>query len=84
MSKIHIPLSACAMVALLVLTGCVSVTSEIVGSDSNHVWIRKPIVGDGGADALAAEYCAKLGKTAVFDTELSISDAKRVAVYACQ
>lgn len=84
MSKIHIPLSACVIAALLTLTGCVSVTSEIVGSDNNNIWIRKPIVGDGGADAMAAEYCAKLGKTAVFDSELSISDAKRVAVYACQ
>jgi hypothetical protein len=84
MPKIDIPVSACVLVAILAVTGCVSVSSEIVGSDQDHVWIRKPIVGEGGAVVLAAEYCARFEKTAVFDSELTISDAKRIVVYACQ
>lgn len=84
MVSFNIPLSACVVVVLLFITGCVSVSSEIVGSDTDHVWVRKPFIGDGSADDLAAEYCARSNRNAVFESELTISDAKRIAVYKCQ
>ncbi len=84
MIKFAIPHYTCAALIVLILSGCVSISSEIVGSDNNRVWIRKPIVGDGGADGIAAEYCAKFEKAAVFESEMTISDAKRIAVYICQ
>ena len=84
MLKPDIQFSAAALIILLTISGCADISSEIVGSDSDHVWIRKPTIGDGGSDIMADEHCARYNKTAVFETEMTISKGKRINVYACQ
>ncbi len=71
---------------MVLLTSCagIAVSSEIVGSTADRVWIKRPFLVEGDSDEIAAEFCAKTDRTAVFESEMAISDAKRIAIYLCQ
>ena len=60
------------VIVALSLTACTNanVTAEIIETSADRIWIKKPIVTGGGAQALAVEFCTETGRTAVLESEL--------------
>lgn len=56
-----IKLATLAVLAV-VLVGC---GPQVVGGNSDAVWLQKPVLSIGSVSAKAEAYCAQFGKTAV-------------------
>lgn len=81
------PLRTLLLVSLLIpgLVGaCTNISAEVVGTSADRIWIKKPLISEGGAADMAAEHCAESGRTAAFESEMSIADGKRIDIYRCQ
>ena len=73
------------LAALLLVGGCAS--SRILGGDAAAVWIRSPLLGWDDSDEVAAAYCGRFGKRAVYDVSLKIGDSTGLnptKVYKCR
>ena len=72
-------------VVLATIGGCSP--AQVIGGDHNVVWVREAMFGSGDPDELAAEYCARWGKKAVFESTLKLRDHIEIRptwVYACR
>lgn len=71
------------LLVLFMVTSCSGV--EIVGSNSTHVWVRSPVLSVGDSNGLAQGYCAKLGKTATLESDLTVAQGDNsILVYKCE
>jgi len=74
-----------ALAFVLALGACGS--ADVIGGDADGVWVREAMIGDGDPDEVAAAYCARWGKKAVYERTLQIRDHMEVRptwVYACR
>lgn len=70
------------LIAFFGLVACSGV--EIVGANETRVWIRSPVLSIGSSNNLAQEHCAKFGKSAVLESDMSVSEGTTsILVYAC-
>ncbi len=72
-------------VVLAALGGCSP--AQVIGGDDDGVWIREALIGTGDPAEIAAEYCARWGKKAVYERTLQLRDHIEIRptwVYACR
>ena len=71
------------MVASVMLAACSG--REVVGSSETHVWIRDSLLSITSSKDLAQEHCAKYGRTATLESDLSVSGGgDSILVFKCE
>jgi hypothetical protein len=59
---------ALIVLAFMPLLGCLDAT--IIDGNVDGVWLKQPFIGSGNADSVAARYCARFNKKAVYESTL--------------
>ena len=70
---------------LAMIGGCAP--AKVIDGDDNGVWIREAMVGTGDPGEVAAEYCARWGKKAIYERTLQFREHMEIRptwVYACR
>ena len=73
-----------SVIVVVFLAACSD--AEILGGDTNVVWVKENLILSGGPDEVAARHCAQFGKKAVYERTLDLGPKALTParVYACR